>query len=208
MRYLEQTFSLVLDDWGFDLVKLDFLYAAAPFGDVRESRAGRMTRAMELLRRLCGDKLILGCGVPLMPSFGLVDYCRISCDVGLDWDNSLIMRHTNRERVSTRQAIGNSISRRQLNGRAFGNDPDVFFLRESNIRLSETDKYKLAVVNSLFGTLFLTSDNMGEYGSEAAALYERLRTLSERAENIRVDTDNGLTVYYDLEGTEQVLEIE
>ena len=208
VRYLEQTFSLVLDDWGFDLVKLDFLYAAAPFGDARESRAGRMTRALELLRRLCGDKLILGCGVPLMPSFGLVDYCRISCDVGLDWDNSLIMRHTNRERVSTRQAIGNSISRRQLNGRAFGNDPDVFFLRESNIRLSETDKYKLAVVNSLFGTLFLTSDNMGEYGSEAAALYERLRTLSVRAENIRVDTDNGLTVYYDLDGTEQVLEIE
>lgn len=208
VRYLEQTFSLVLDDWGFDLVKLDFLYAAAPFGNVRESRAGRMTRALELMRRLCGDKLILGCGVPLMPSFGLVDYCRISCDVGLDWDNSLIMRHTNRERVSTRQAIGNSISRRQLNGRAFGNDPDVFFLRESNIRLSETDKYKLAVVNSLFGTLFLTSDNMGEYGGEAAALYERLRTLSARAENIRVDTDNGLTVYYDLDGTEQVLEIE
>ena len=84
----------------------------------------------------------------------------------------------------------------------------MFFLRESNIRLSETDKYKLAVVNSLFGTLFLTSDNMGEYGSEAAELYEQLRTLSERAENIRVDTDNGLTVYYDLEGTEQVLEIE
>ena len=42
----------------------------------------------------------------------------------------------------------------------------------------------------------------------STALYERLRTLSERAENIRVDTDNGLTVYYDLEGTEQVLEIE
>lgn len=206
--YLEAVFTRVLDEWGFDLVKLDFLYAAAPYGDENETRAGRMTRAMELLRRLCGDKLILGCGVPVMPAFGLVDYCRISCDVGLDWDNSLIMRHTNRERVSTRQAIGNSISRRQLNGRAFGNDPDVFFLRESNIRLSETDKYKLAVVNSLFGTLFLTSDNMGEYGNEAAALYERLRTLSERAENIRVDTDNGLTVYYDLEGTEQVLEIE
>ena len=49
---------------------------------------------------------------------------------------------------------------------------------------------------------------MGEYGGEAAALYVRLRTLSARAENIRVDTDNGLTVYYDLDGTEQVLEIE
>ena len=121
--WLRKVFDRVLNQWGYDLVKLDFLYAAAPFGTETESRAGRMRRAMELLRSLCGNKQILGCGVPLMPSFGLVDYCRISCDVGLDWDNSLIMRHTNRERVSTRQAIGNSISRRQLNGRAFGNDP-------------------------------------------------------------------------------------
>lgn len=207
VRYLESVFERVLKDWDFDLVKLDFLYAAAPFGDEHESRAGRMTRAMELLRRLCGDKLILGCGVPLMPSFGLVDYCRISCDVGLDWDNNFIMRHTNRERVSTRQAIGNSISRRQLNGRAFGNDPDVFFLRDKNIRLSDAEKYKLAVVNSLFGTLFLTSDDMGDYGDEAVELYRRLRGLS-RAQNVRVETERGLTVYYDVDGTEEVLEIE
>ena len=207
VAYLEKVFDRVLNNWGFDLVKLDFLYAAAPFGDERESRAGRMTRAMELLRRLCGDKLILGCGVPLMPSFGLVDYCRISCDVGLDWDNNFIMRRTNREYVSTRHAIGNTISRRQLDGRAFGSDPDVFFLRENNIRLTKADKYKLAVVNGLFGTLFLTSDNMGDYGEEADELYERLRTL-DRAENVRVETDCGLTVYYDVDGIEQVLEIE
>lgn len=207
LRYLEDVFDRVLNVWGFELVKLDFLYAAAPFGNEHESRAGRMTRAMELLRRLCGDKLILGCGVPLMPSFGLVDYCRISCDVGLDWANNFIMRRTNREYVSTRHAIGNTVSRRQLNGRAFGNDPDVFFLREKNIRLSRDEKYKLAVVNSLFGALLLTSDNMGEYGEEAAELYERLREL-DRAENVRVETEKGLTVYYELDGIEQVLEIE
>ena len=45
---------------------------------------------MELLRTWCGQKQILGCGVPVMPAFGLVDYCRVSCDVGLDWDLSLI----------------------------------------------------------------------------------------------------------------------
>lgn len=205
--YLESVFDRVLNEWGFELVKLDFLYAAAPFGSEHESRAGRMTRAMELLRRLCGDKLLLGCGVPLMPAFGLADYCRISCDVGLDWDGNFIMRRTNRERVSTRQAIGNSIARRQLNGRAFGSDPDVFFLRDKNLRLRAEEKYKLAVVNALFGTLLLTSDNMGDYGADAAALYERLRGL-HRAENIRVETGEGLTVYYDVDGTEEVLEIE
>lgn len=31
--YLKQVFDRVLQDWGFDLVKLDFLYGAAPFGN-------------------------------------------------------------------------------------------------------------------------------------------------------------------------------
>ena len=83
LDYLRRVFDRVLNDWGFDLVKLDFLYGAAPFGNARESRAARMYRAMELLRTWCGQKQILGCGVPVMPAFGLVDYCRVSCDVGL-----------------------------------------------------------------------------------------------------------------------------
>ena len=67
LDYLRRVFDRVLNDWGFDLVKLDFLYGAAPFGNAHESRAGRMYRAMELLRTWCGQKAILGCGVPVMP---------------------------------------------------------------------------------------------------------------------------------------------
>ena len=54
------------------------------------------------------------------------DYCRVSCDVGLDWDDVWYMRLFHRERVSTKQAINNTVFRRQLNGRAYGSDPDVF----------------------------------------------------------------------------------
>ena len=205
--YLERSFRQIFDDWGFDLVKLDFLYAAAPFGSDRESRAGRMIRAMELLRRFCGDKLILGCGVPLMPAFGLVDYCRISCDVGLDWANTWVIRRTNREYVSTRNAILNSIFRRQLNGRAFLSDPDVFFLREDNLKLSRDEKYILATVNSLFGGLLLCSDNISEYSSDAKALYARL--LQNRdADSVQVDADDGLSVSYTVEGVREKLEID
>ncbi len=63
LDYLRRVFDRVLNDWSFDLVKLDFLYGAAPFGNARESRAARMYRAMELLRTWCGQKQILGCGV-------------------------------------------------------------------------------------------------------------------------------------------------
>jgi len=197
--YLTRVFARVFDEWGFDFVKLDFLYGAAPFGNERETRAGRMTRAMEWLRALCGDKLMLGCGVPLMPAFGLADYCRISCDVGLDWNGPRITHDIHRERVSTKQAIGNSIFRRELNGRAWLNDPDVFFLREDNLKLTQEQKELLATVNSLFGGLFLCSDNMGRYTPEARALFERLLRTRD-AEDVRVDNDGELRVSYTLDG--------
>ncbi len=186
--YLKRVFDRVLNEWGFDLLKLDFLYGAAPFGSEAESRAGRMIRAMELLRSLCGDKLILGCGVPLMPAFGLVDYCRVSCDVGLDWDGSWLMQQTHRERVSTRQAILNSIFRRELNGRAFYSDPDVFFLREKNLKLKKDEKNALATVCSLFGGMMLTSDSMGEYTEEARQKCQQLRRNRDAA-GLRVEAD-------------------
>lgn len=208
VAYLEKVFDRVFNEWGFDLVKLDFLYAAAPYGDAHETRAGRMTRGMELLRRLCGDKLILGCGVPVMPAFGVVDYCRISCDVGLDWNNNFIVRSANRETVSTRRAVLNSVFRRQLNGRAYLSDPDVFFLREDNIKLTAEEKYTLATVNSLFGGLLLCSDNMGGYTPEARKAYEQL-LRNRDARNIRVMNDGtGLSVSYDLDGAEEILSIE
>ncbi len=207
MNYLERCFRRIFDEWGFDLVKLDFLYGAAPFGTERESRAGRMIRAMEFLRRVCGDKLILGCGVPVMPAFGLVDYCRISCDVGLDWDDTWLMRQIHRERVSTRQAIGNSIFRRELNGRAYLSDPDVFFLRDENIKLTPEQKRTLAVVNALFGGLFLTSDNMGLYGAEAREFYKELLRI-RNAENVTVNADDGLSVGYELDGRQYSVKIE
>ena len=201
LDYLEKVFDRVLNEWGFDLVKLDFLYGAAPFGNRKESRAGRMSRAMKLLRSWCGDKLILGCGVPVMSAFGLVDYCRIGCDVGLDWDDKWFMRLFHRERVSTKQAINNTVLRRALNGRAYGSDPDVFFLRDENCALSEEQKHTLATLDALLGSVFLISDMPSHYTEKQREEYRRLRTLFEKAEDVEVEPGNGvITIRYSLEG--------
>ncbi len=184
--YLEGVFDKVFNEWGFDLVKLDFLYSAAPWTTLSgkhygESRGGRMCRAMRYLRKWCGDGLILGCGVPLGPAFGQVDYCRVGCDASLDWENTWLMRHVNREIVSTRNAIGNIYYRRQLDGRAFLNDPDVFFLRRDNIELSEIIKETHASICAQYGSMLLTSDNMGAYDEEQLAQYsEYLRIWKEK----------------------------
>ncbi len=207
--YLRKVFGRVLGEWGFDLVKLDFLYGAAPFGNEKESRASRMYRAMELLRSWCGEKQILGCGVPVMPAFGVVDYCRIGCDVSLDWDDVWYMRLFHRERVSTKQAVNNTILRRELGGRAYGSDPDVFFLRSENCRLTEAQKRTLAEVNALLGNVFLTSDMPSRYTEREREEYRRLRTLFERAEDVEVITEHdSITIRYSLDGKERELYLE
>ena len=136
-----------------------------------------MCRAMGYLREWCGDGLILGCGVPLGPAFGVVDYCRIGCDASLDWENTYLMRQVNREVVSTRNAIGDIYYRRQLDGRAFLNDPDVFFLRRDNIKLTDEQKDMHAKICAQYGSFLLTSDNMGTYDADQLASYEEYKRI-------------------------------
>lgn len=190
--YIKTVFDTVLDQWGYDMVKLDFLYAVSLIHHNNKSRGQIMCEAMVFLRECVKDKLILGCGVPLGPSFGLVDYCRIGCDVGLDWDDKGFMRLMHRERVSTKNAIDNTIFRRQLDRRAFRNDPDVFLLRENNIALSENEKKLLGKINKLFGSLIFTSDDIREYNREQQEQFSEI--MDKKAYDIlEVDErENGL----------------
>lgn len=160
--YLKHVFDVVLNDWGYDLVKLDFLYGACVLPMHNKSRGEIMCDAMDLLRECCGDKLILGCGVPLMPAFGKVDYCRIGSDISLGWKPR---KHAIREEVSTVHAVCNTIFRRHLDGRAWMNDPDVFLLRDKNVKTDFEQRKLLARINSVFGSLLFISDNIDEYNS-------------------------------------------
>ena len=203
--YLEGVFHRVFDEWGFDLVKLDFLYAAATFGTEYETRAGRMYRAVELLRKWCGDHPILGCGVPVMPAFGQFEYCRISCDVSLDWDDKHYMKRAHRERVSTKQAIGNILSRRALNNRAYICDSDVFFLREDNLKLDREIKETLAKMDALLDGVWMISDDPSLYSAAQRQQYRELRRLTA-ATDVTYDPDTHI-ISYVLDNLRQELDL-
>lgn len=98
------------------MVKLDFLYTAClvPFGN--KTRGEIMDDACAFLRDCCGDKYILGCGVPLFPAFGRFDYCRIGSDVDIQFKPRFIYSLTNNEIVSTQTSIQNTISVAVLTG--------------------------------------------------------------------------------------------
>jgi alpha-galactosidase len=170
--YLSGVFHTVFDKWGFDLVKLDFLFAVCLRPPAGKTRGGVMWEAMEFLRTLVGKRKILACGVPLGACFGQVDYCRIGGDIHLRWEHRMLAWLRHRERVSTIASLHSTLGRWQLNGRAFMNDPDVFLLRTTNQHLSPTQQYTILTINTLLGRLLFTADDVGGYSPEQLAELE------------------------------------
>jgi alpha-galactosidase len=163
---------MLLDKWGFELLKLDFLFAVALAPPPGKTRGGVMWEAMEFIRHLMGKRAMLACGVPLGAAFGLADYCRIGGDVHLSWRHSLLSFLRHRERVDTLASLHSTLGRWQLNGRAFQNDPDVFILRIENQKLNPEQQQTLLTINSLLGSLLFTSDDLGQYSETQVAEFE------------------------------------
>lgn len=170
--YLKEVFDVVLQDWGFDMLKLDFCFAAAMIPRMGKSRGEIMWEAMELIRELVGpEKLVLGCGVPLASAFRKVDYCRIGSDVAPWWEDSKLKLLHVRERVSTANSLVSTLTRWTMSDRMFGNDPDVMILRNHKNKLSPDERYTLCVLNNILGALVFSSDNVSLYGRDEHLLY-------------------------------------
>ncbi len=174
--YIMEVFDTVLNDWGFDMVKLDFLYSQCIEPRNGKTRGEIMCDGVDLLREACGDKWILGCGVPIGACMGIFDACRISCDASKNWKfklekgidvNALVASiRINCENPSSQNAIINTIFRNHLDGRAFCNDPDVFFLRDININYTWEQKLLHGKINSVCGNVLFVSDNAGDFDDE------------------------------------------
>lgn len=188
-------------DMGFDFFKLDFLYAASLEPVKGKSRSMVAQDAYAFLRECLGDKMILGCGATVFNSINNFDYLRVGPDVSLKFDDVLYMRFMHRERVSTKVTLQNTIFRSFFNDRLFGNDPDVFLLRDDNIRLSSEQKRALITINALFGSVLMTSDNLASYDDEKRAL---LKTALELFRGARVTSyarkAKAIEIVYDLDG--------
>jgi alpha-galactosidase len=197
--YLSGVFHQVLDKWGYELVKLDFLFAVCLAPPPGKTRGGVMWEAMEFLRNQVGNRQILACGVPLGSCFGQVDYCRIGGDIHLRWEHQLLAFLRHRERVSSIASLRSTLGRWQLQGRVFVNDPDVFILRTGEQDLSPEQQHTILTINALLGGILFTSDDPAAYTPEQraeleAALEWRGSTVREvrelQADVFSIDIDN------------------
>jgi alpha-galactosidase len=126
-RHLQDVFTELCRQ-GYDHFKLDFVYAAAIEGRRHEPIDGiaAYRHGMRLLREAVGPNRILhGCGAPILPSLGLVDCMRISPDT----DPIVDPPSGDISQPGQRGARSTSVAREFLHGRWWANDPDCLIVR-------------------------------------------------------------------------------
>jgi alpha-galactosidase len=132
--------------WGFDYIKLDFLYGGAMKGNRYRSlpRELAFRETLGKMRKALGDDAyLLACGVPILPALGLCDAIRVGPDVSHKWEDHLF--ETLLQNFSTpgaRNAIRTVSNRLWLKPLAHV-DPDVEYFVEKENELEEEHKSQL-----------------------------------------------------------------
>lgn len=131
--------------WGYDYLKLDFLYAGALPGK-RHNGMPRETayrHGLKVIRAALGDAYILTCGAPILPSLGLCDGLRVGPDVASYWDgfrDSHLLNNLSAPGVQN--AIRTTVNRLWLSSLVH-TDPDVVYFRTHNNNLLTEQKQLL-----------------------------------------------------------------
>lgn len=187
-EWLGALIHTICHEWGYDVLKLDFLFAGALRGkhaDASVTRAQAYRRGLETIARAAGDsKILMGCGAPLVASVGLVDTMRVSQDVNILWEP---MEAENGGAVSTKHAVQNTLLRAALNQRWWLNDGDCVMVRargDANL-LTRHEQRTLASVAALTGSVVLDSDNVPNLKTQALSDLRRVLPAIENTAQVR-----------------------
>jgi alpha-galactosidase len=184
LAWLTDLFREIGEGWGYDYLKIDFLFAAAIAGrryaDAPRVRAYR--QALEAVRRGAGDRFILGCGSLMAPSVGFFDGNRIGPDVAPFWrfltpEERAAPRPRPRrpdDQLSAETAIRNTLTRSWMHGRLWANDPDCVLVRTDRTKLSIEETRTLASAIALSGGMLISSDDLEKLPGERCAILEKL----------------------------------
>ncbi len=140
-------------EWGFDYLKLDFLYAGALKGKRYKDmpREAAYRESLRVMREAMGaDAFFLTCGTPIFPALGLCDAMRVGPDVSREWEKHRdAVLFYNPSIPSTRNAIRTSLNRFWLNP-LLHIDPDVVYFESKENMLTSGQKKLLQDLALIF----------------------------------------------------------
>lgn len=165
-EWLASVFRTLAGEWGYELFKIDFCFAAALEGrrhNPEMTRAQALRRGLEIIRQAIGApsdgaRFLLGCGMPLAPAVGLIDGMRIGPDVSVNWEPLW----ADLASPAAGNALRNTMARAFTHGVLWANDPDCVLARdrydESDLVLNEM-RTLVSLVGLSGGSVF-SGDNL------------------------------------------------
>ncbi|MHA1269650.1 MAG: alpha-galactosidase [Candidatus Helarchaeota archaeon] len=165
--WLYNLFTKISKEWGFEYIKIDFIYAAALQGVRYEkvTRAQAYRQGIEIIRDAVGDDVfILGCGAPLGPSIGIVNGMRVSCDTAECWESfySKILEVLFKmpPSLAVLAAMNNNLLLSFMHNNWWINDPDCLMVREKGSKLTLNEVQTEITAIGLTNGLYMISDNL------------------------------------------------
>ncbi len=166
LEYLDGLMDKIINVWGFRYIKLDFLFAGMIFGAYKNGGSGyeHYEKAINLItRRKVNNKgesvAYLGCGCPLEASFNALPLSRIGPDTKEAWDFDILAKVRWEGRPGALPNMESTLGHAFFDQSVFINDPDVIFLRYKNITLTDTEKELIALVDYMFASQLMHSDD-------------------------------------------------
>jgi alpha-galactosidase len=189
-EWLRRLFSTLVEAWGYDYLKLDFLVTGAVRGqryNATTSGAEALRQGLELIRSVVGEQVfLLGCGCPLFSGVGVLDGMRIGPDVAPRWapttgptpaalGDTLVV-------PNTASAVRNALVRAWMHPLLWTNDPDCLLARDVESDLTVDEVRTLATAVGLSSGAVMLSDPVQRLTMERLGLVAcLLPPLRERA---------------------------
>jgi alpha-galactosidase len=174
LEHVSNLIDICVNRYGFEYLKLDFLYAGALDGvrynpDLTGAQALR--NALTLIKEIVGENTkILGCGCPIGSGVGLVDFMRINPDVAPNWHpefEGIQFFIDNEEGLpGTRNSLLSAINRIFMHNNWWINDPDCLLIRDLNTRLTAEEVKLLTTVIVMSAGSIIVSDHLPDLSEE------------------------------------------
>jgi alpha-galactosidase len=177
-NWLHGIFNTIVHEWGYEYLKLDFMYAGAAEGeryDPHATRAQAFRRGLEAIREASGDDTyIVGCGIPIALGLGIVNGMRVTGDTAPRWHDPIqsLLGHPGTPCVPGTAQVNFT---RYFYNKLWGfNDPDCLMCRFEDTELSKDETLTHAAIVALSGGPLFISDDLSKLGPGSIRLAQRL----------------------------------
>ena len=185
LEHLTELMRKLTREWGFGMLKVDFLNTGALPGvryDPKLTRAEVLRAGLEAIRSGAGEgTFLLGCGCPFGPAIGVVDAMRIGPDTAPSWEpwfNWLPwvspLTKKNPSMPALRNAVRHTLNLSSLHQRWWWNDPDCLLVRDHETRLTEAEVQSAVSLVGLSGGMLVSSDDMSRLSPERLGWVSKL----------------------------------